>query len=141
MENLLKDKTLLKTQGFINGKWIDAEKTFPVYNPATNEVVVDMADFGASETESAINVAEKTFKSWRKVSGEKRAALILKFVKLMEENVDDLALLLSLENGKSISDAKSEVVYSAETSRWFAEEAKRIQGQYVHLPLREGALL
>eukprot|EP01135_Chromosphaera_perkinsii_P004218 Nk52_evm7s272 gene=Nk52_evmTU7s272 len=133
LKELLKDGSLLKTQGFVNGKWTNSanEKTFPVLNPATNELLVEMQDFSGHDTQAAIDVAEKAFVNWRKVTGEERSSLLLKFVRLMEENIDDLAVLLSLENGKPLDAAVGEVKYTIETARRFADDAKRITGEYL----------
>lgn len=129
----LKDPSLVKIQGLINGKWLDAQdgQTVSVTNPATFEELGTVPDMGAKETEEAIKAAEAAFPSWSKTTAKYRHDLLMKLYALMTENTDDLGRMITLENGKTLTEAKGEVTYSASFLEWFAEEAVRTYGQTI----------
>jgi len=132
----LKDESLFKTQGVIAGKWLDAKdgSVIKVTNPATNEELGTVPEMGLAETKEAIDAASKAFKTWSKTTGKERHDLLMKFFKLMQEHSEDLARLLTLENGKTLTEAKGEVTYSASFLEWFAEEAVRTYGENIPSP-------
>jgi succinate-semialdehyde dehydrogenase/glutarate-semialdehyde dehydrogenase len=132
----LSDPDLLRTQAYINGEWVDADNgaTFPVYNPATGEVIADMADVGAAETRRAIEAAEVARHGWAAKSPHERSAVLRKWNDLLLENVEDLAVIMTVEQGKVLAESRGETVYSASFIEWFAEEAKRIDGAVLPQP-------
>ena len=132
----LSDPDLLRTQAYINGEWVDADdgSTFPVYNPATGEVIADMADVGAAETRRAIEVAEVARHDWAARSPHERSAILRKWNDLMLDNVEDLAVIMTVEQGKVLAESRGETVYAASFIEWFAEEAKRIDGAVLPQP-------
>ncbi|KAJ5920148.1 hypothetical protein N7516_011006 [Penicillium verrucosum] len=130
----LRDPTLLDRRGLINGEWRDAinQKSFPVYEPATGSVLHPCADFGREEFVEAINAAHVGYKSfYEDTTAKDRAQLLRRWHDLIIENVEDLALILSLENGKTLAEAKGEVTYAATFVAWFAEEAVRNYGDVI----------
>jgi succinate-semialdehyde dehydrogenase / glutarate-semialdehyde dehydrogenase len=133
---LLKDKTLLEGRSFIDGKWIDADsgETLPVLNPATGKVVAEAAKCGTEETRRAIEAAEAALPTWRAKPAKERAAVLRRFYELMMENQDDLARILTAEQGKPLAEARGEIAYSASFLEWFGEEAKRMYGDTIPAP-------
>ncbi|EIM88353.1 succinic semialdehyde dehydrogenase [Stereum hirsutum FP-91666 SS1] len=129
----LKDSSLIKTQGFIDGKWIDAKDggKIIVTNPSTDEELGTVPEMGVAETKEAIEAASKAFKSWGKTTAKYRHDIMVKFFNLMTENADDLARIITLENGKAFAEAKGENTYSASFIEWFAEEAVRTYGEHI----------
>ena len=136
MKNLLKDPTLLRTQAYINGEWVDSDsgETFPVRNPATQEVIADVASMGAAETRRAIEAAEAAQKPWAARSAMERAVILRKWNDLILENVEDLAIIMTQEQGKVLAESRGEIVYAASFIEWFAEEGKRVYGDVIPLP-------
>jgi succinate-semialdehyde dehydrogenase/glutarate-semialdehyde dehydrogenase len=126
----ISDKKLLKTQAYVNGQWIDADNgaTLVVTNPATGETVAKIAKCGTAETRRAIEAANVALVSWRQKVPKERAALMRRWFTLMMEAQDDLAQILTAEQGKPLAEAKGEIAYGASYIEWFAEEAKRIYG-------------
>ncbi|KAI0092149.1 succinic semialdehyde dehydrogenase [Irpex rosettiformis] len=133
----LKDASLIRSQGFIDGKWVDAKEggKFAVTNPSTAEELGSIPDMGLNETQEAIAAASKAFKSWSKKTAKERHDLLMKFFALMKENEDDLSRLITIENGKPMKEAKGEHAYSASFIEWFAEEAVRTYGEFIPCPL------
>lgn len=129
----LKDGSLIRTQGFIDGKWVDAKEggTVTVTNPATLEELGHIPEMGLAETREAIDAAARAFKTWSKTTAKQRHDLLLKFFALMKEHEDDLARIITLENGKPLAEAKGENAYSASYLEWFAEEAVRTYGEII----------
>ncbi|MBQ0757144.1 MAG: NAD-dependent succinate-semialdehyde dehydrogenase [Amphritea sp.] len=129
----LKDPSLLKQQAYVNGQWIDAlnGETNPVLNPATGEQIATVPDLGAEETEAAIAAAEVAFKSWKKKTAKERSALLRKWFELIVANKDDLAILMTAEQGKPIAESAGEVLYGASFIEWYAEEGKRAYGDVI----------
>lgn len=132
----LKDPSLLRQQAYIDGAWCDADnkETIAVTNPATGETIASVPHMGAAETRRAIDAANAAWPAWRKKTAKERAAILRKWNDLMLENADDLALLMTLEQGKPLAEAKGEVAYAASFLEWFGEEAKRIAGETLASP-------
>ena len=127
----LNDKSLLEPRAFINGKWVENGKTFPVLNPATGEKITDVTDVSADETNRAIDQAYEAQKDWAAWTGKERGAVLRRWYDLMVENADDLGAILTAEMGKPLAEAKGEVLYGASFVEWFSEEAKRIYGDVI----------
>ena len=129
----LNDPSLLRQQSFINGQWCDAVSgdTLKVVNPATNAVIGYVPNMGQVETEMAIKAAEAALPAWRALTAKERGAKLRRWFELLNENSDDLALLMTTEQGKPLAEAKGEVTYAASFIEWFAEEAKRIYGDTI----------
>lgn len=127
----LKDPALLRPSGRIGGEWIDAVASgavFEVDNPSTGEIIARLPDMGAGETARAIDAAHAAQKLWAAYTGKERAALLNALFRLMVDNADDLAAILTMEMGKPLAEAKGEILYGASYVEWFAEEAKRVNG-------------
>jgi succinate-semialdehyde dehydrogenase/glutarate-semialdehyde dehydrogenase len=135
----LKDPSLLRQQCYINGEWCDANDagTITVTNPATGEAVGTAPHMGALETKRAIDAANAAWPAWRKTTAKARAAILRKWNDLMLENADDLALIMTAEQGKPLPEAKGEVAYAASFFEWFGEQAKRIEGDTLQSPSAE----
>ena len=133
LQSLLKDPTLLATQGYLAGDWVDGEDgaTFAVTNPARGDVVANVADFSRAQTAQAIAAAGKAQKEWAAMTGKERANILRRWYDLMMENADDLATILTAEQGKPLAEAKGEIAYGAAFIEFFAEEAKRIYGETI----------
>ena len=127
----LKDASLLKTDGLINGEWVPGGRRFNVTDPATGLKLVDVADLGVAETRAAIAAAERAFPAWRAKTAKERSAILMKWFHLLHEHADDLARIMTAEQGKPLAEAKGEVVYGASFIEWFAEEGKRVYGETV----------
>jgi succinate-semialdehyde dehydrogenase / glutarate-semialdehyde dehydrogenase len=132
----LKDPQLLRGQAYVDGAWIDADAggRFAVTNPATGETLAQVADCGAAETRRAIEAANAAWPAWRAKSAKERAGVLREWFRLIVENADDLALLMTSEQGKSLAEAKGEVLGGAAFVEWFAEEAKRVYGDTIPAP-------
>jgi len=129
----LQDPTLLRQQCYINGQWLDANNAaiIEVTNPATGETLGSTPDMGADETQAAIDAANTALPAWRALTAKERAVKLRKWFDLMMENQDDLAKIMTLEQGKPLTEAKGEVAYAASFIEWFGEEAKRIYGDTI----------
>ena len=129
----LNQATLLKNQAFINGAWIGAQsgKTFAVTNPATGAVIIEVPDMGEAETQAAIDAAARALPAWSKKTAKERAGILRKWFDLIVANADDLALLMTTEQGKPLAEARGEVIYGASFVEWFAEEGKRAYGDMI----------
>jgi succinate-semialdehyde dehydrogenase / glutarate-semialdehyde dehydrogenase len=129
----LKDPSLFRQECYIDGAWCKADsgKAVDVNNPATNEVLGTIPNMGADETRRAIEAANAAWPGWRRKTAKERANILRKWFNLMLENQDDLAVLMTAEQGKPLAEAKGEVVYGASFVEWFAEEAKRIYGDTI----------
>ncbi|RVX72004.1 hypothetical protein B0A52_04602 [Exophiala mesophila] len=126
-------KDLLQSQGFIDDEWVGASSgaTFSVYDPATLDKIATIPEMNAVDVDKAVTAAHRAFQSYKKTSARQRARWLRKWSDLCLENADDLALILTLENGKTLAEAKGEVIYAASFLEWFAGEAERIHGQVV----------
>ncbi|MCH8182688.1 MAG: NADP-dependent succinate-semialdehyde dehydrogenase [Proteobacteria bacterium] len=136
----LKDSSLFRQQCYIAGKWCDAADgaTLPVNNPATGEILGTVPKMGAAETRRAIEAAGEAFPAWRLKTAKERAGILRRWFELMIENLEDLAVLMTAEQGKPLAESKGEIAYAASFIEWFAEEGKRIYGDTIptHLPDR-----
>ncbi len=131
---------LLRNQAYINGNWVDAEsgETFPVTNPADGSLLVEVPDQGVAETRQAIEAAGAAWPDWQAKTAKERAAILRRWSDLMLANKDDLAAIMTAEQGKPLFESAGEVMYGASFVEWFAEEGKRIYGDVVptHMPDR-----
>ena len=127
--SLLKDPTLLKTDALINGQWVKGSSRFDVNDPATGLKLADVANLGAQSATEAIAAANAAWPAWRKKTGKERHAILMKWFELLVANADDLGRILTSEQGKPFAEAKGEIVYGASFVEWFAEEAKRVNGE------------
>jgi succinate-semialdehyde dehydrogenase/glutarate-semialdehyde dehydrogenase len=127
----LADATLLKTDALVDGQWLRGASRFPVIDPATGRQLADVARLGAAETRMAIAAADKAWPAWRVKTAKERAAIMMKWFALLHQHADDLARIMTAEQGKPLAEAKGEVVYGASFIEWFAEEAKRIYGETI----------
>lgn len=125
---MLKDKNLLKTDSYIYGKWVKGKKTFPVKNPFDGKKVADVSEIDGKTAAEAIEKAHAAFETWKQVSAKERAALLRKWRTLMQENWDDLATLLTLEQGKPFEQSTHELMGNEGFFEWHAEEARRMTG-------------
>ena len=132
----LKDSKLFREQCYIDGAWLDAQsrKNFPVHNPATGAVLGSVPDMGTSETRRAIEAAERAWPAWRDKTAKERAAILRKWFDLMMANQEDLAQLMTAEQGKPLAESRGEIAYGASFVEWFAEEAKRVYGDTIPSP-------
>ncbi|KAJ7982096.1 Aldehyde dehydrogenase [Quillaja saponaria] len=138
----LKSSGLLRTQGLIGGKWTDAYdgKTTKVYNPATGESIADVSCLGGRETEDAISSAYDAFKSWSKLTAAERSKFLRKWYDLLTAHKEELAQIITLEQGKPLKEAMSEITYGAGFIEFAAEEAKRVYGDIIPSPLSDRRL-
>jgi len=129
----LKDQSLFRQQCYIDGQWADADskQTIVVTNPATGAAVGTIPRMLAAETRRAIEAADRALPAWRAKTGKERATILRKWFDLLLANQDDLALIMTTEQGKPLAEAKGEIVYAASFIEWFAEEAKRIYGDVI----------
>ena len=129
----LKDESLVKNTCFINGEWVGADNggIIQVTNPATGEVLGIVPKMGADETRRAIEACEKALPGWRAKTGKERAAILRRWYELMLENQDDLAVIMTAEQGKPLAESRGEIGYAASFLEWFAEEGKRVYGDTI----------
>jgi succinate-semialdehyde dehydrogenase/glutarate-semialdehyde dehydrogenase len=139
----LADDSLLRDKAYIGGRWCDADegRTFPVTNPATGELLATVPRMGAAETRRAIEAAAAAFPAWRDRPAAERAALLRRMRDEMMDHRDDLALLLTLEQGKPLAESQAEVAYASAFMEWFGEEAKRVYGDLIPSPQRDKRIL
>ena len=132
----LKDKGLFREQCYVNGEWVDADRgaTFDVINPANNQRLGSVPKMGAAETRRAVQSASDAYPSWRALTAKERGAILRKWYELMLQHHEDLALLMTSEQGKPLPEARGEVLYGAAFIDWFAEEGKRTYGDTIPQP-------
>lgn len=128
---------LLQQGILINNQWLTGNTTFPVYNPANGDVITEVTDAGIAEAEQAIEAAANAFDSWSRRPAKERADILKKWFQLIIQHTDDLALLLTSEQGKPLTEAKGEVQYGASFIEWFAEECRRTYGQVIPAPVAD----
>jgi len=138
LQSRLKDPSLLATKGYLAGEWTDGENnaTFDVINPSKGDVIAKVADFSRAQATEAIAQANNAQKLWAKLTGKERAKILRRWFDLMMENREDLAIILTAEQGKPLAEARGEIDYGASFIEFYAEEAKRIYGETIpgHLP-------
>ncbi|MBV8805137.1 MAG: NADP-dependent succinate-semialdehyde dehydrogenase [Sinobacteraceae bacterium] len=129
----LKDPTLLRTQAFVNGEWVNAASggAQDVHNPATGEKLGTVPNMGAAETRRAIEAASAAFPAWARRTAKDRAVILRRWYELMMSNQDDLAVIMTAEQGKPLAESKGEIAYAASFIEWFAEEGKRLYGDII----------
>ena len=127
----LKDPGLLKTDGLINGEWVAGSSRFAVTDPATGLELAQVANLGPVDAAAAISAAERAWPAWRAKTAKERAAVLMKWFALLHQHADDLARIMTAEQGKPLAEARGEVIYGASFIEWFAEEAKRVYGETI----------
>ncbi len=130
----LKDPSLLKTQALIDGRWIDSPTGVAIHDPATGAPLAQVPRLGAAEAEAAIDAAARALPAWRAQTAKQRAAVLRRWFDLLLQHADDLARIMTAEQGKPLAEARGEVVYGASFVEWFAEEAKRVYGETIPSP-------
>lgn len=134
LRDLLRDKSLLKETCYLNGEWVGAAETIPVTNPANGDVIASVPKLGRAEVAKAIAAADEAMKGWAAKSAKERASILRKWFTLMLENQEDLAQIMTAEQGKTLTESRGEVAYGAAFIEFFAEEAKRIYGETIPSP-------
>ena len=139
----LRDRDLLRTRAYVDGSWVDGDsgETFPVVDPATGETIAEVPRLSAAETRRAIEAAERALPAWRARPARERARVLRRIADLMLENADDLALLLTAEQGKPLPESHAEIEYAASFLEWFGEEAKRVYGDTIPQPTPDRRIL
>ncbi len=132
----LNNPDLLRTRSYIDGKWVDAKDGahFAVDNPATGAQIANVANLGPTDAQAAIDAANRAFPAWRARTAKERSAILRKWFELIVANTDDLARIMTIEQGKPFSEAKGEIAYGASFVEWFAEQAKRLMGDTIASP-------
>lgn len=130
----LSDPALLKQQALIDGQWAGAERMLAVHNPADGTLIGHVPDMGAMETRVAITAAERAFAAWRGRTADERSRVLRAWFELMIEHREDLAMLMTCEQGKPLAEARGEIGYAASYIEWFAEEARRVSGEVIASP-------
>ena len=131
----------MKTKLFINGQWVDGDGRIPVIDPSDESVISEVSTAGDKECDAAVAAAHAAFPSWSKTAPRVRAEILRKAFEIMVAEADDIAKLISRENGKVFTDAKGEVLYAAEFFRWFSEEASRVAGDFRYSPSGDKRIL
>ncbi|WP_322015512.1 NAD-dependent succinate-semialdehyde dehydrogenase [Paraburkholderia sp. J12] len=137
----LKDPALFKTRAWIDGEWSGGTADFAVLDPADNTEIARVPDFGADEAQRAIAAAHAALPAWRALTGKARAAILRRWFELVTEHADDLAAIMTAEQGKPLAEARGEVAYGASFLEWFAEEAKRVNGDVLASPAADRKLV
>ena len=129
----LQDPSLLRDKAYVDGRWIGADngRSFSVDDPANNAEITKVPDLGVAETRRAIDAANRAYPAWRAKTAKERAAVLRKWYDLIIENKEDLAVLMTSEQGKALAESRGEVVYGASFIEWFGEEAKRVYGDVI----------
>ncbi|MCM0034598.1 MAG: NAD-dependent succinate-semialdehyde dehydrogenase [Burkholderiaceae bacterium] len=139
----LNNPDLLRTQSYLNGQWVDAKDggVFAVDNPATGGHIAHVANLGADHAQVAIDAAQAAFPAWRARTAKERSAILRKWFDLIIANTDDLARIMTVEQGKPFAEAKGEIAYGASFVEWFAEQAKRVMGDTISAPIATNRML
>ncbi|KAG7232853.1 hypothetical protein INR49_007276 [Caranx melampygus] len=132
---------LLRTQGYVNGRWVSAASVFPVLDPATGKEIARVADCGPAEAKQAVDAAYQAFQSWKQYTAKERSVLLRKWFDLLTLHRDDLAKLITFECGKPLKESLGEISYSASFLEWFSEEARRVYGDIVPSPAKDRKIL
>ena len=131
----------MKTKLFINGQWVEGDGRISVIDPSDESVIAEVSTAGDKECDAAVAAAHAAFPSWSKTAPRMRAEILRKAFEIMVDEADEIAKIISRENGKVFTDAKGEVLYAAEFFRWFSEEASRIAGDFRHSPSGDKRIL
>ncbi len=137
----LTDTTLLRSKAYLNGAWVDAATRFDVTNPADGHTITSVPNQGADAATLAITAAQAAFPAWAAKTGKERSQFMRKWFDLIVAHADDLAKLMTAEQGKPVAEAKGEVMYGASFIEWFAEEAKRVNGDVLASPAADRRLV
>lgn len=139
----LQDPTLLKSQCYIDGQWLDASDgaTLAVHNPATGALIGTVPSLGRAQTQDAVDAAQRAFAPWKARTADERARILRRWHDLMLAHQDDLALIMTSEQGKPLAEARGEIAYAASYIEWFAEEARRVYGEVIPSPWPDKHLL
>ncbi len=139
----LNNPDLLRSQSYLNGKWVDAKngEMFAVDNPATGAHIAHVANLGAEQAQLAIDAASAAFPTWRARTAKERSNILRKWFDLINANTDDLARIMTIEQGKPFPEAKGEIAYGASFVEWFAEQAKRVMGDTIAAPIATNRML
>lgn len=139
----LQDPSLLKGRCYIDGQWLDAENgaTIEVRNPATGALIGTIPNAGAEQTRAAIAAADSAFGAWKERTAEERAIILRRWFELMMQHQEDLALIMTSEQGKPLAEARGEIAYAASYIQWFAEEARRIYGEVIPSPWQDKRII
>lgn len=137
----LKNQNLIKDRTYINGRWVDSKTHFDVLNPANGDKLASVPEMGGEETATAVLAAQAAFPEWSSKSAKERAVYLKKWYELIVENADDLAAILTAEQGKPLAEAKGEILYGASFIEWFAEEGKRAYGDVIPSPIDGARIL
>src|SRR5579872_3889108 len=127
----LRDGKLFRQACYIDGAWVESPRAIDVDNPATGEIIGTVPKLGNAETKAAIDAAARAFPAWRKKTAKERAVVMRRWFELMMANQDDLAVLMTTEQGKPLTESRGEVAYAASFLEWFGEEAKRVYGDTI----------
>jgi len=127
----LQDPSLLRTNALIDGHWVGGSSRFAVNDPATGHKLADVANLGAKETARAVAAADAAWGAWRALTAKQRHAILMKWFALLNQHADDLARIMTAEQGKPLAEARGEVIYGASFIEWFAEEGKRVYGETI----------
>lgn len=143
MEIQLNDSKLVRKQCYIDGQWVDADsgRQIPVHDPASGKAIGHVPRGGAAETQRAIDAAERALPAWRAHTAAERARLLYRWYELLMQNQEDLARLMTLEQGKPLAESRGEIAYAASFIQWFAEEGKRAYGEVIPSPFPDRRLL
>ena len=141
LRDILKDKSLLKEKCYIDGKWVEGKTTIDVTNPVDESVIASIPKLGAAETKQAILAAQRAQREWAKKPAKERSGTLRKWFNLMMENQEDLAQIMTAEQGKPLAESRGEVAYGASFIEFFAEEAKRIYGETIPSPWPNGRMI
>jgi len=139
----LSNPDLLRSQSYLNGQWVDAKdgSVFAVDNPATGGYIAHIANLGADHAQVAIDAAQAAFPAWRARTAKERSTILRKWFDLIIANTDDLARIMTVEQGKPFAEAKGEIAYGASFVEWFAEQAKRVMGDTISAPIATNRML
>ncbi|XP_030637034.1 succinate-semialdehyde dehydrogenase, mitochondrial [Chanos chanos] len=132
---------LLRTESFIDGRWVSAPSTFQVLDPATGNELAKVSDCGPHEAKEAVNAAYKAFQTWKCQTAKERSNLLRKWYDLLTQHKEDLAKLITAEGGKPMKESLGEIAYSASFLEWFSEEARRVYGDIVATPHKDRKVL
>jgi len=137
----LKNPKLFQQKCYVNGEWVSNNKTIPVTDPASGKEIGTTPDFGIEETQKTITAAHAAWPLWREKTAKERAQILRRWYDLIMENLDDLATILTIEQGKPLEEAKREIIYGASFIEWFGEEAKRVYGDVIPAPVKDQHLI
>src|SRR5512138_1788029 len=129
--SLLQEVALLRTNALIDGHWVAGSARFNVNDPATGLKLAEVANLGGKETEAAIAAANAAWPAWRAKTAKERHTILMKWFALLHQHADDLARIMTAEQGKPLAEARGEVLYGASFIEWFAEEGRRVYGETI----------